>query len=357
MSERSRQWRAVAWYCLIAYTAAWLVCLPLWFGGGLASPAFVVCAVVMMFTPTLAAVLVVRFVERRSLGAALGIKPRASLGRTLAFLGLAWLGVVAICLAGLASSALFGTYRFDPLGMSMFIDTVNEQFAQHGMSPDSLPTPIRTVWWVQLASSLVIAPFINTVAAAGEEIGWRGFLYPRLAGLLGPTRAVVLSGAIWGLWHAPVILLGYNYPSNPGLGVFAMIMPCIGLAAIFSWVSVRGGSVWPAAFGHGAFNAMMGSLALLLGSSAVELDLLRATFMGWSGWPVVVVAVVIVVVTGALHPPLDRSEQMVDAGRLLIQAASSEAQDPAVSASFPSPEPPVVDDGPDARHSPDSSGE
>jgi membrane protease YdiL (CAAX protease family) len=92
--------------------------------------------------------------------------------------------------------------------------------------------------------------------ALGEEIGWRGFLYPRLRAKLGDTLAVLAVGVIWGVWHAPLLLLGYNYPTlAPGWRLVWMSVFCIELTAILAWVRQRSRSVWPAAIGHGTVNA------------------------------------------------------------------------------------------------------
>ena len=87
----------------------------------------------------------------------------------------------------------------------------------------------QTVAWSRITTiSSVAAPLINTLLALGEELGWRGLLLPELLPL-GQRRAILLSGVIWGFWHAPVILQGHNYPSQPVLGVFLMwSLPCAG---------------------------------------------------------------------------------------------------------------------------------
>ena len=83
----------------------------------------------------------------------------------------------------------------------------------------------QTLLLIQFAQ-LLIAPGINAVFAFGEEWGWRGFLLSKLLPL-GQWRALGLSGALWGLWHMPVILLGYNYPLHPQFGVLLMMIFCV----------------------------------------------------------------------------------------------------------------------------------
>jgi uncharacterized protein len=46
--------------------------------------------------------------------------------------------------------------------------------------------------------------FLFLTGPLGEELGWRGFLLPRLLHKNSTLRAGVILGAIWGLWHLPL---------------------------------------------------------------------------------------------------------------------------------------------------------
>ncbi len=103
---------------------------------------------------------------------------------------------------------------------------------------------------------------INALAAFGEELGWRGFLQRELAPL-GFWRGSLLTGLLWGFWHAPVILAGHNYPDHPVPGVFLFALFCVLISPVHSWVRLRSGTVWGAAIVHGTLNAA-GGLAYLV---------------------------------------------------------------------------------------------
>ena len=79
---------------------------------------------------------------------------------------------------------------------------------------------------IQILQALLFSPLLNALSTFGEEFGWRGYLQPKLMPL-GIRKAILLTGFIWGLWHAPVILMGYNYGlaywGAPFLGPLAMI--------------------------------------------------------------------------------------------------------------------------------------
>ena len=92
--------------------------------------------------------------------------------------------------------------------------------------------------------------FILWPSFFGEEYGWRVYLQDRLFPLLGGYKGVLVLGIIWGLWHAPLIAFGFNYPGQPILGNILMILLTIVLAVIFSYAVLKTGSVWIAVLLH-----------------------------------------------------------------------------------------------------------
>jgi membrane protease YdiL (CAAX protease family) len=123
------------------------------------------------------------------------------------------------------------------------------------------------IFWLALLQGLIAGISINAVAGFGEELGWRGFLQKELA-FLGFWRSSVLIGFIWGLWHAPLILQGHNYPQHRITGVLMMTVWCMLLAPIFSYVRVKARSVIAAAIIHGTLNATYGlAIVLIRGGS------------------------------------------------------------------------------------------
>lgn len=110
---------------------------------------------------------------------------------------------------------------------------------------------------IQVAQAFLLGPIINLLFTMGEELGWRGFLLPRLLPL-GQWRALLISGAIWGVWHAPAIAQGHNYPDHPVLGIFLMTIFCILLGIILGWMCLNTRSPWVAGIAHGSLNAWAG---------------------------------------------------------------------------------------------------
>ena len=292
--------RPVLIFLLLAFGLSWLIALPLWFGEGLASPLMPVIAVAMMATPAIAALVVVFFVERPvSKARALGIVPLRPVGRLIKYLVLALIVPIALILIALPIGAAFGVYPADFVNFSAYRELLDSQLASVGM-PVDLP-PMGVLVALQLVN-VVIGAFINLIPALGEELGWRGWLLPKLMPL-GAVPAIVASGVIWGLWHAPLVLLGYNYPTVPGwLGVLCMIAMCILIGAIFGWLRLRSRSVWPAALAHGAFNAAAG-FSFIMSAAGSTIDTTQATILGWSGWIVPLVVVIVLVATGQFRFP------------------------------------------------------
>ena len=89
-------WRPVLVFCLLAFGLSWLICLPLWLGGGLASPLFMVCSLAMMATPGISALIVVGFIEKRPIASTLGLRPRTGAVSTLIWLAIAFVAVVLV---------------------------------------------------------------------------------------------------------------------------------------------------------------------------------------------------------------------------------------------------------------------
>jgi len=139
-------------------------------------------------------------------------------------------------------------------------------------------------------------PF-NMIFTFGEEFGWRGYLLLRLAPLGGIPSAII-TGIVWGLWHAPLIILyGYNYPGHPLLGVGMMVVFTVALGMIFAWLRFRSGSIWPSTLAHAAINAQAGFGALLLSPAD---SLLRAP-IGLIGLIPMIVFAIWLAATGRLR--------------------------------------------------------
>jgi len=289
----------LAVFVVLSCGLAWLVALPLWILGPthpMISLLFQPVAIVMMFTPLLA-VLVVTRLRKHPRGEQLrylGVWPLRPAKRVVWFMAGAALAPAILTAITVAVSAAFGWLKLDLVHFSLLQQNLDAQLEALGAQATSPQPPIALLVVLQL----VLVPFaalFNAIPASGEEIGWRGWLLPTLRPM-GRWPALILTGVIWGLWHSPLILLGYNFGRTDWTGVALMTIGCVFWGMLFGWVRLRSGSVWPAAIGHGALNAS-GGMFLLFGDASQVPDPALVSPLGVSGWIVVALAVVVLLVT------------------------------------------------------------
>jgi len=135
-----------------------------------------------------------------------------------------------------------------------------ETYGKFGF-PLNLPYTLDSIIKIGIVG-IIISPFIIPVAifALGEEIGWRGYLLPILMKLMNKKRAILLNGILWGLAHAPLIYLGFNYGLEywgaPYTGIIMMILVCVVLDIWLSYVTIKSNSIIPASILHGSINVI-----------------------------------------------------------------------------------------------------
>ncbi len=162
-----------------------------------------------------------------------------------------------------------------------------------------LNTPIPGPEFVLLFVGLVIASSI--IGGGLEEIGWRGFMLPRLQSSFDALTASVVVGVVWMLWHAPLFVVPGVVQTD--LPVLPFVVQGIALAVVFTWLynSTRG-SVLLAVLLHGSFNAWLSTVWLL----REDLDPVTLWVMALL---VCLAAIALVVVYGAEH--LSRNERQM----------------------------------------------
>lgn len=107
-----------------------------------------------------------------------------------------------------------------------------------------------------LLAVLATVGFVQSVVfALGEEIGWRGFLVPELSRVSSFTTTAFVSGAVWSVYHYPLILFA-NYGSGvpKWFALLAFTWMVVASAFVYAWLRLKSGSVWTAAFLHASHN-------------------------------------------------------------------------------------------------------
>ena len=108
---------------------------------------------------------------------------------------------------------------------------------------------------------------LNAVAGLGEEVGWRGWWATQRQEQNFWVNTIVI-GTIWGLWHLPINMVGYNYPGVNRVAACSMfVVYCICAGALLLELRNRSHSIYPAAVAHGTINGLAGVHVLLMDSS------------------------------------------------------------------------------------------
>ena len=297
-------WRRVLTFLGITYAIDWAIAGGLWLSGApLPGPVATAVAMAYMVVPAAVAIVLARRWE----------VPLASYGVRVPrnwYLALAPLAPMLLAVMTIAVAVLLGFAQYDPSGaggIERMERIAGPQTAEQMRSAwETLPVnPLL----LALLSAPIAGFTINGLFAFGEELGWRGLLQQALAPL-GFARASMLIGFVWGLWHAPLILQGHNFPEHPRLGVLVMIAACIPLGILMSWLALRAQTVIAAAVAHGTFNAAAGiTLLAMRGGEAIEI-----LPLGYAG---IVAMVPLVLVVLALRPPV-RYEDLQEPGDEMV---------------------------------------
>ncbi len=102
---------------------------------------------------------------------------------------------------------------------------------------------------------VMLGTLFNLAFAAGEEIGWRGFLVPELFKLTSFTKTCFISGLIWALWHFPIIMGGAYLSDIPlGIELVLFIIIVTSMTFIANWLRLISGSVWVSVLLHASHN-------------------------------------------------------------------------------------------------------
>jgi membrane protease YdiL (CAAX protease family) len=290
--------RRIRIYLAFAFGIAWATSFVIYLTGGLRdspmlipavnlSLAFVLVAGPVMWSPALAHLLT-RLVTREG-WEGVALRPRLREG-WLYWLA-AWLLPALLTVVGLLIY-----FPLFPRHYDADLTTLREMLEAAPVDPDEINIWVLVA--VQLFQALLVAPLINGVATFGEEFGWRSYLQPKLMAL-GPRRAMLLMGLIWGVWHWPVILMGHNYgldyPGAPLLGPLAMVWFTLTVGTLLGWLTYRARSVWPAVIGHAVLNGTA-SLGVIFvrGEPNSLLGPLPTGVVGGLGFAVVALALLLI---------------------------------------------------------------
>jgi membrane protease YdiL (CAAX protease family) len=144
----------------------------------------------------------------------------------------------------------------------------------------------------------------------GEEIGWRGFVLPRLQQRMGPFKGTLLLGMLWGLWHAPLAFFtiwGLSFQREGiAAGFLLYILLVISYSVIMTWLfNQTRGSLFLAIMFHSAVDTALVPVLILFPQSSANAmhasgpTLLVGTSMTAALW-VVTAGIVLIATKGKL---------------------------------------------------------
>lgn len=266
--------RSAVWFIALTFLLSWgLAGLAfLFLGDRVSLVTMLPVAVAYMFMPLVATVIVRKVILKQPLKPVLGLSFKIN-----RWFFVAWL--LPAILAGLALGVgwlwpgVEWSWEMEGLVQRFGSQFTPEQIA--AMREQTAAWPVHPLW-LGLIQGLLAGLTLNAVAGFGEEAGWRGLLQHDLK-FLGFWRSSLFIGLVWGIWHAPLILLGHNYPLHPREGAFFMVYFTILYAPLFAYIRAKAKSIVAAAIMHGSLNGTVGvSFMVLKGGSDLTVGMTGA---------------------------------------------------------------------------------
>lgn len=191
----------------------------------------------------------------------------AALGFVLAAIGLAWgASALAPSLRSLGAAPLYGTAEAAP------------------------PAGALSAWTLALPLAFAGTFALVWLQAFTEEIGWRGYFLPRAMERLGRWPGLLLHGAVWGTWYAPVLFFT-SYRPHEGAGSLgkslAFVVTCVLVGTLLGWLRLASRSLAPAIVANTALTLATGLPYVVHGLDAG----LRAAAFGPAGWALLALSI------------------------------------------------------------------
>jgi membrane protease YdiL (CAAX protease family) len=265
--------RGVVWFLGLAFGAAWLWIAILWqMRVPLSSPVGQLLLLPSGFAPAVAAIVVRKWVTREGFAdASLGLRLRA-----WPYFLFAWL----------CPLVLVGAVVLLAVGLGFGWPNRSLAAGLRPLLPEGAPVPDLPV--IAVLPQAMLTAIVFTPVHWGEEFGWRGYLQQRLFPGR-PLAAAAVTGVIWGVWHYPVLLMGYQFPEHRIAGLVVFPVSAVLASVIYGWLLARSGSIWVPSLAHASMN-LIGSLTLLLYPDPAQ----RIFTIGVLGWvPGVAICIVL----------------------------------------------------------------
>ena len=182
-------------YLVFVFTIAYLIQVLVFFlyRNGSAPIAQLIMAV-MMWVPALSFLF--------SGGSLKDLGWRLRLRKNIGVILISWFLPAVLTALGAVLYFLVFPSHFDPKGSLIATEDVMVALQEQGVTYSQYIL-------ISVLQALTMAPILNTFFALGEEIGWRGFMYPILKNQFGRRAGLILGGLIWGVSCSVGEMLGW----------------------------------------------------------------------------------------------------------------------------------------------------
>ena len=253
-------------FIMFTFAVTWGVELLLALNGGLSGNLAQVGIIVAMLIPAVGN-LFTRKVTAEGFG---NLYLRPNFRGNIRWYLLAWLGTTAAVVIGCVLYFLLNPSLFDP-NMDYYVGAYQELYAQHGM--DYTTAEIREALILQVTGGILFGPFLSLPKGFGLELGFRGYMMPKLMDRFSVRTSLLLGGLIWGVWFDPLIGMGLyygtDYPLFPIPGLLAIILFCMIVGIILSFLTWKTKSCIPAVIAYAVIDGY-GSIGMYFCSKDVN---------------------------------------------------------------------------------------
>jgi membrane protease YdiL (CAAX protease family) len=213
---------------------------------------------------------------------------------------LAWFGPMVLTILGAVIFYIIFPDRLDWSGSYMASQYGEEMMAE--LQSTGITIPLLTI--ITIVQACSYAPIINGLFGLGEEVGWRGVMYPMLKDKLGRVKGMILGGVIWGAWHWPIMVFagyeyGLEYWGAPFLGMAMFCLYATVAGIILDVLYEKTKCIWVPSVGHGAINATVGVPVLMLNAEFADQLTIGPLPNGIIAMiPYIITAILLLVLTG-----------------------------------------------------------
>lgn len=247
-------------FFVLTFAIAWSIWLPL----GFLVPENPFLSLPGAWAPTISAVILTGLTEGKD-----GV--RKFLKRLLHWrVGLGWYLIVLFGVAIIACLAI-GVGKF--LGIAAPASSL-----PNGLPPNMLPAFLPVIFLINIFAGGPLA----------EDIGWRGYILPKMREGMTALHASLVIGVIWAIWHLPYFIFPAWRSAVGDIPFFWFALLTTSWSVLFAWVYVNTESILMPVLFHAAINTTLGTLGVLGQSNGDLIPLMLNTLFTW-----IVVAVVV----------------------------------------------------------------